>query len=727
MTDLKTDTPMLKKKWEGISEDLPPEEVERLQKLQIKLTDFLLHLIQAFLRTGYYTPDHPESVRAKEGLYQQFKGLFEAEDELSFLVREDLEQKEILVEGLLPEAQRLSRMMMKGMGELYVPKFAQYLERKDLISLTLKSRMEQTEFTRFIDIMSDPSLLDTRRKQDKERFTQSLLNRGILNISFIFNEELLAPDREMPWKARVTLSRMRKDLRMIPIFEKMMRQELQDIRRNLLRDALRPNRQSDLLCAILRNSDLAATSESREEVIEDEIIAFLQKQYLWSTSKIFLREHITLKQLKKGDAYEKKSDRLVKKLSHRLKELGTKEADSILEEFFRNQLIELEDLTPALKNKILLERLTDKFLSYTDQFFLQLDQAKEREKFLTVALSFVKIIPELIRRDRYSETLRILETLKRHFLERRMWALLAGQILEEIGKGTIPLLLQEKFLSGKKEIRTAIVPIFASLEVGSIPPLLTILKTSEDQWVRKNACEALIQIGPVAAVHLLKELTRQQTSVETTRDILRVLGEIKSQEWKIPLMEILKKYASHENPKLKEQALYTLCQIGGSEGEEIFLASLSDPDLEIQKRAIWCLGMIKSIRGVEKMMGMLKQISAAPSPFVEQLETQIYYAFGTSGNLAIEGKTLEQILLDILEKRGIKKWWDPFQKNFLSEKSLGAILDALGKIGTVESVQFLNKLEKSLKGPLASKVKETLKKIGERLKQNSKSKTPTSK
>jgi hypothetical protein len=389
MTDLKTDTPMLKKKWEGISEDLPPEEVERLQKLQIKLTDFLLHLIQAFLRTGYYTPDHPESVRAKEGLYQQFKGLFEAEDELSFLVREDLEQKEILVEGLLPEAQRLSRMMMKGMGELYVPKFAQYLERKDLISLTLKSRMEQTEFTRFIDIMSDPSLLDTRRKQDKERFTQSLLNRGILNISFIFNEELLAPDREMPWKARVTLSRMRKDLRMIPIFEKMMRQELQDIRRNLLRDALRPNRQSDLLCAILRNSDLAATSESREEVIEDEIIAFLQKQYLWSTSKIFLREHITLKQLKKGDAYEKKSDRLVKKLSHRLKELGTKEADSILEEFFRNQLIELEDLTPALKNKILLERLTDKFLSYTDQFFLQLDQAKEREKFLTVALSFV--------------------------------------------------------------------------------------------------------------------------------------------------------------------------------------------------------------------------------------------------------------------------------------------------------------------------------------------------
>src|SRR4030042_7178111 len=250
MTDLKTTPPIPHKKLEGISEGLPPIEVERLQKLQTKLTDFLLHLIQAFLRTGYYTSDHPESVRAKEGLFQQFKTLFEAEDELTFLVREEQEQKEILVEGLLPEAQRLSRMMMRGMGELYVPKFAQYLERKDLISLTLKSQMGQTEFTRFIDIMSDPSLVDTRRKQDKDRFVQTLTSHGIFNISLIFNEELLAPDREMPWRARATLSRMRKDMKMTPLFQKMLKQEIHAIQRNLLRDALRPNRQSDLLLAI---------------------------------------------------------------------------------------------------------------------------------------------------------------------------------------------------------------------------------------------------------------------------------------------------------------------------------------------------------------------------------------------------------------------------------------------------------------------------------------------
>ena len=708
--------PILEKKSPGIPEVLPPEEVERLQKLQIKLTDFVLHLIQAFLRTGYYTSDHPESKKAKEGLYQKFRELFEEEDELAFLVREEQAGQEIFVEGVLPEAQKLSRMMMKGMGEIYVPKFAKYMERKDLISLTLKSRMKHGEFSSFVDIMSEPTLVDTRRKQDQDRFAQALYSRGIFSISYVFNEEFLDLEREMPWRARLTLSRMRKDLKMIPFFQKMMGQDIQQIRISLLRDALRPIRQSDLLCAILRNSDLATTSEGLEETIEDEIVSSLKKQYLLNTSKIFLREHLDLKKLQKQDGFEKKSDRLVKKLSSRLKEAATGETQNLLEEFFRHQLIGLEDLPPALKDKILLERLTDKFLNYTDQFFKQLDQARDKEAFLNVAISFVRMIPELIRRDRYPEILRIFETLKGHFHQKRMWALLAGQILEEIGKGTIPQLLKEKFLKGKKEVRVAVIPILAALEIGAIPVLIDILKSSEDQWVRKNACEALIQIGPVAAVHLLKELERQQTSVDTTCDILRVLGQIKSREWQAPLTKVAKSFAAHEHSRLREQAIHTLCQVGGPEGEQIYLSSLNDSDMEVRKRAVWCLGMVKSTQGLGKMVEMLKELSATPSPQSDKLETHIYLALGLSGNIAIEGRTSEQILIEVLEKRGIKGLLGFLQKNPLTDASLAAICDTLGKIGTGESVKALTRLEKSQKGSLVPKIREAIKKIEDRIK-----------
>ncbi|MBM4339917.1 MAG: hypothetical protein FJ110_10260 [Deltaproteobacteria bacterium] len=712
--NLKPDYVVEKKTLGTIPEGLPPEEIERLQKLQIKLTDFVLRLIQAFLRTGYYTADHPESKKAKEGLFQSFKELFEEEDELAFLVREEQEGQEVFVEGVLPESQKLSRMMMKGMGELYVPKFARYMERKDLISLTLKSRMGQTEFSSFVDVMSEPTLVDTRYKQDQDRFAQALISRGIINISYVFNEEFLALEREMPWRARLTLSRMRKDINMIPMLQQMMGREIKDIRINLLRDALRPIRQSDLLCAILRNSDLVTTSIDLEETIEDEIVSALKKQYLLNTSKFFLREHLDLKKLQKHDVFEEKSNRLVKKISRRLKDTATPETENLLEEFFRHQLISLEDLPPALKDKILLERLTDKFLGYTDQFFLQLDKAKDKEAFLNVAISFVRMIPELIRRDRYPEILRIFETLKGHFHQRGMWSLLAGQILEEIGRGTIPQLLKEKFLKGKKEVRAAIIPIFTALEIGAIPALIDILKSSGDQWVRKNACETLIQIGPVAAVHLLKELERQQTSVETTCDILRVLGEIKSREWQAPLTKVAKNFATHEHSKLREQAIHALCQAGGPEGEETFLSCVNDPDIEVRKRAVWCLGMIKSARGMGRMVEMLKELAATPSTESEKLEAHVYLAFGLAGNMAIEGKTAEQSLIEILEKRGSKGLLGFLQKNPLAETSIATICDTLGKIGTRESIKALTQLEKSQKGSLATKIKEAIKKIESR-------------
>ena len=40
--------------------------------------------MQAFLRTGYYLPEHPQSRMAKAGLYSRFKSLFTGRHELTF-------------------------------------------------------------------------------------------------------------------------------------------------------------------------------------------------------------------------------------------------------------------------------------------------------------------------------------------------------------------------------------------------------------------------------------------------------------------------------------------------------------------------------------------------------------------------------------------------------------------------------------------------------------------
>ena len=121
------------------------------------LTEFILSLVQAFLRTGYYLPDHPQARKAKVGLYNRFKSLFAGRHELTFMLKEMGETQNILVDGPLPETQRLSTLMTKGMAEVYVPRLSKFLERKDLVSLTLKETMSEEEFSRFVDVMSEPS------------------------------------------------------------------------------------------------------------------------------------------------------------------------------------------------------------------------------------------------------------------------------------------------------------------------------------------------------------------------------------------------------------------------------------------------------------------------------------------------------------------------------------------------------------------------------------------
>ncbi len=139
---------------------------------------------------------------------------------------------------------------------------------------------------------------------------------------------------------------------------------------------------------------------------------------------------------------------------------------------------------------------------------------------------------------------------------------------------------------------------------------------------------------------------------------------------------------------------------------------MNDAEWEVRKRAIWCLGMIKSPRGIERLMEMLDHLSTGPSPEGaqgEQLETQIYHALGISGNMTIAGRTVEQLLLQILEKRGLKQWWNPFQKNLLSEPSLGAACDTLWKNRNGGIPRILGQLAKDREGSWAPRAREASK------------------
>jgi hypothetical protein len=696
---------------DGATPDLndPPKELKE------QLADFLLCLIQAFLRTGYYTPDHREAKAAKEGLYEDFQSLLGNKGEVTFLARDDVGGKSILIEGVLPEPHQLDAVMIKGMAEIYTPKFITFLTRKDLISLTLKAAMSWIEFDSFIDLMGEPTFLETREKSDKERFVQALQEKGIFNISYIFNEELLAGERSIPWRSKIALSRLKKDFKMVPLYQNLDQDGLKRVRRQIIRDMARPINKADVVYPILLNSDLAETEEFKESEIDEEIIACISDRVVIQVSRALLNE---IRGQERGESLQRKQGQIAKMLASSLNLRDINGREPILEEFFKHELIPAGDLPKAAQLRIIREKRTEKFLSLPDFYLTEFDKVKDTKKYVQFVKYFLSIIPELIRGDRYREILGIITHLDRHLNDENPLSARAEQALEIIGKEKILGVLKAKFMGGQREACLGIAPIFLKLGKRSIPHLRSFMEKSDDQLVIKSAFEILMQIDPDAIDTLFLTVHGRQIPTETAIRFIRALSEIKAEAWGKPFDQTLRTYLDHENPRLREEALRAYYKILGDKGEKLYLTLLNDPDKGVQKSAIQCLGKIKSQAALQKFLEMLKEAEDLPSDRVRHIEATLLNALSYYGNVQRPGEegSLEEFLLEMLKRQlslGPLKFLSK-KKTTMSRGSIAAICETLGKIGTDKSRDILQKMEKQNEDLWKRKAEEALVRIGER-------------
>ena len=635
--------------------------------------------------------------------------------ELTFLVCELPEGKKVLIEGMFPEPQELNAIMLQGMAEMYTPKFVTFLERKDLISLTLKAAMTWTEFNNFIDLVGEPTFADTLERSDKERFIQALKERGILNISYIFNEELLAGDRDIPWRSRVALSRLRKDFKMIPMYQDLDQEGMKRVRRQIIQDVVRPMQTEDVIYPIVANSDLAETEEFKESEIDREMIACLSDELLLRISRTFLKEATGQRE---ADFRPEKTTRLAKQIASSLNSKEINGRDRILEAYYKHELIPIDELPEATQRRLKKKREIDKFLRKTDFYLKKFDEIQDEQIYLRFARSLKNILPELIHKDQYEEIEKITAVINRHSNEKETLSEHARQILNEIEKGKILEALKAKFMTGQKEICSAIAPIFVALGKRSVPHLLPLLEESDDQVVHRTACEILLDIDPSSINLILGELNREDFGTTSAVRMIRVLGDMGDDQGTEQLSDRLKGFLKHENPRVRREALGAWYKLVEEKGEGVYMALLNDPDVGMQKEAIQCLGKIKSKAALEKFLAILDALKDAPSDKKQQIAPTLFSALAFYGNVdGPRGGSLEDFLLETLQRqvslgplKFIKK-----KKSVLSEGAVASICEALGKIGTIKSRPILQKLEKQDNLVWKNKAREALRTIIERV------------
>ena len=694
-----------------------------------QLSEFIVSLIQALLRTGYYTSEHPESEKARAGLYTKFRELTLKKGEFTFLIQKEAENEQIIVEGMLPEPCHLGTLMLAGMAELYDEKLIDFLKRKELVSLTLKQKMQRQEFYDFIDVMSKPILTDINDKHKKDRFIFFLQDKGIRNISFIFNEDLISWERNVPWRAWIAISRLKKDISLIPILRDLDQEELKEVKKEVVSDVLRPLGDPKLAFSTLVNSDLIHSNVMGEEELEEYIIDSLTDDMLFVGVEEFINSHSRLKKLVDQKAYEEKLLRILSGFKVRLKESENKKSDGLLEKLFKNGMILFDELPPRLKQEIFLKRFLKAFLNDPDSVLTRFDQMEDEKQYGSLVKSISGILPRLIERDRFQEFQRILLILERHIKESGQRGGQAQVVFEQIGSSDIPSKLKDKFMSGKKEIRVALYPIFLSLESCMTLHLLAMIDETEDKWVRKNAIELFLQMGPVAGSYLEQALKVGRFKEEVVADVIKALVTTGNQAVKQKMTAIVNEYRHHRDPEVRKHVLPLLAEVEGLGAEETLLNALNDSNPEVRKTAMKCLGIIKSKKAFPVFLEMLKNTTESPSKDAEQIENQVYWAFGFMDNhLTHDDKTPEGILLEVLEHRAQTGTISRLLRrkgNSLSEEVTCTICDSLARIGTKISESVLTELAKNKKKPWGIKAQEALEKIEERYPKKEKAKQRT--
>lgn len=604
----------------------------------------------------------------------------------------------IFVEGVRDAALKLLDIMPAGMAEIYSPRFIQFLGRKEIISLSLSSQMTREEFSGFVNLISEPAAADMKQRAAKDRFLDSLQKAGIRNVALIFNEDLISTRRDIPWRIGLALSRLKRDLRVIPMYRDYDAEKLAAIKRDIMQDILKPLREAELIYPFLMNIDIAKSRSLPEEEAEVTILGSLGDEVFLNTAALFTRD-VTGRKIRYRDLLpEEKFARVTKMVAGRLTQLADPAAKGMLEELFDTGLISLEDLPPDVRERVGLISLSKSFLEHREKYLEKLSGIMDGEEYRRRARPLAKIVPYLLEEGRLSEAVEITDLIAGHCNDGEDRTGAARQVFSELTQEEALEEAERAFLRVSKEDRIILEKFFTLCGEISVPYLLRIIRQTDDQWRRKQACEILVGISRRASEYLIKLIDGGELSPDATPTVIRILGGITDEELIPKVFQALAHRTVDTNPTVRREAVHALATLSPGDMLETVHRRLGDPVLEVRREAARVLGY----SGDQRAFGSLKELILDAEELQEEESWELAAAsIASLGNLYERcpevREEVKAFLLDVAERgcnpRGLKSLLK--KDRSLPVPALASLAYSLGRIGGEESLRVLENLAKS--------------------------------
>jgi hypothetical protein len=670
-----------------LTREILPEELAQ------ELTDFTLQFVRAVTKSSYYTADHQEAGKAKLGIYASFRALVADRPEVTFYARKVGERYSILVYGIFQEPTDLAQSMLRETSEIYVPKLSHYFEANGLLSISLKAALTEDEFHHFVDLLASPS---STAPGSSNTIVHRLAQNGIHNISVVVVEDRIG-GRGLSWRVEMALTRLKKDLSVIPLYEHLGDEERRQVRLQVFRDVLRPLREVGLIRELLENCDRIV--EEVEEFSEEQL-AEIEAQVLVSVQETLLPALLEglvedIAEAKRESA--KEMDRLLR-VTRRVVEQLTPEQAKSLEDAFRKlvdgKILALEELPAFLQRKFLVEQDAATFVRLEERILARLDRESNAEKYRVLLEFLESIFTELLSRPDPSPTLAIVDHVSDHrimeapFAERPM---LAAVWLEGVVYASLAEDLVRELSRADKLKRESLLELCRRLGDETVPILFRALSGCEKASTRNAIAEVLADLKFASRAFLRSELREPDLPTDYLLELLRLLGRVGGED----CIDLLVPALEHDEALVRIEALSAASVLDPSDGDERILAALSDADPKVRETALKTLFDRGST--APALFAFCGRILGEPDESDHEMARLIcsrLTAYDRGEHRETCVALLCSALGDAVEEG--KRWWSSLRRSVAADsESVSAKIaacQALGRLGATEASEAIGRL-----------------------------------
>jgi hypothetical protein len=727
---------------EAMIDDEPPPEIkapptqdkknltaEERDKVK-PVADFIMDLTKAMLRTGYYSPQHPGSRKAKQGLHTQFIQCLGDSQEIMITDLETPKKKDILITGILDEPVSVRTLVGAGMAELFVPKLVEFFSRKGLISFAIKKQITAVHFESYIDIMSDPRSDQGRNKKMGELLSRALAKNGITEISTIFMDDIIVLEKNLPWRVEMAIQRLTKDLKILPMFKERTDEGILNLKVKIIHDIIRPLKYGEYLKELLVNCYIIAehVDNIESEEIEKVIIAGMPPELLLPTSHFVFEELKDLNALKAKEApsaglerRRKGVKRIIKTLSRRMIQLKIKGAQSFLEELHDSNVLAFSELPPDVQYLVNTMKIVRDVKARLSVYITWVFQRLNPEDATVMLKCFRRVIPIILEEQNWKVAFKLTLAVNKVKSETSLYSAknnLPSNPFYFIFKDASDM-LSNAYLTVSTTSRLEIDQIVRRLGSKGLDILNLILTKSEDTDVRTDAMETVVSMGEKARIWSINILQKDKSDAATLKNALSILREIGKPNTD---SDLVKKYAGHPDPQVLEECLHTLISFDAKDLEPIVITALDNPDDKLRWRAVNALGKLGRLSR-DAISQLLLIITSEPPEDEQQAAVhcrktaQLIQALGGLNNFPAMDH-LEQAIIKVAQKSADSGKGLITRLKLQTPKTdqtplLLASITTLGKIGTNKSNSCLAKFAKG-KSAIAVEAQKALKSIAAR-------------